>query len=151
GVGAGAGDRARAGRAHGGRPQRGELLGAHDVRPGAPGARRGLIALGAAPLIAAGCGGGSKTRTVQTTTTKVEVVRQAGAATAGFAARSIYERDAPGVVTVISTGLQSADGDESGLGSGFVISGDGEIATNAHALTSGEGPAIPKASNSYRP
>jgi 2-alkenal reductase len=111
--------------------------------------RRALVALGAAALLAAGCGGGSKTRTVQTTTTKVEVVRQAGAATAGFDARSIYERDAPGVVTVISTGLQSADGDETGLGSGFVISGDGEIATNAHVVTSGEGAAIRKASNVY--
>jgi S1-C subfamily serine protease len=111
--------------------------------------RRGLVALGAAALLAAGCGGGSKTRTVQTTTTKVEVVRQAGAETAGFDARSIYERDAPGVVTVISTGLQSADGDESGLGSGFVISGDGEIATNAHVVTSGEGAAIRKASHVY--
>jgi S1-C subfamily serine protease len=111
--------------------------------------RRGLVALGAAALLAAGCGGGSKTRTVQTTTTKVEVVRQAGAETAGFNARSIYERDAPGVVTVISTGLQSVDGDDSGLGSGFVISGDGEIATNAHVVTSGEGAAIRKASNVY--
>jgi S1-C subfamily serine protease len=111
--------------------------------------RRGLVALGAAAVLAAGCGGGSKTRTVQTTTTKVEVVRQAGAETAGFDARSIYERDAPGVVTVISTGLQSAGGDESGLGSGFVISGDGEIATNAHVVTSGEGAAIRKASNVY--
>jgi 2-alkenal reductase len=111
--------------------------------------RRGLVALGAAALLAAGCGGGSKTRTVQTTTTKVEVVRQAGAETAGFDARSIYERDAPGVVTVISTGLQSVDGDDSGLGSGFVISGGGEIATNAHVVTSGEGAAIRKASNVY--
>jgi S1-C subfamily serine protease len=111
--------------------------------------RRGLVALAVAALLAAGCGGGSKTRTVQTTTTKVEVVRQAGAATAGFDARSIDERDAPGVVTVISTGLQSATGDEEGLGSGFVISGDGEIATNAHVVTSGEGAAIRKASNVY--
>jgi S1-C subfamily serine protease len=111
--------------------------------------RRGLAALAAAALLAAGCGGGTKTRTVQTTTTKVEVVRQAGTAAAGFDARSIYERDAPGVVTVISTGLQSANGDEEGLGSGFVISGDGEIATNAHVVTSGEGAAIREASNVY--
>jgi S1-C subfamily serine protease len=110
---------------------------------------RGLVALAAAALLAAGCGGGTKTRTVQTTTTKVEVVRQAGTAAAGFDARSIYERDGPGVVTVISTGLQSANGDEEGLGSGFVISGDGEIATNAHVVTSGEGATIRKASNVY--
>jgi 2-alkenal reductase len=112
--------------------------------------RSALAVLPAAALLAAGCGGGaSKTRTVQTTTTKVEVVRQAGDAAAGFDARSIYEHDAPGVVTVISRGLQSADGDESGLGSGFVISGNGEIATNAHVVTSGEGAAIRKASTVY--
>jgi S1-C subfamily serine protease len=111
--------------------------------------RPALAAVAAGALLAAGCGGGA-TKTVQTTTTKVEVVGQSGAATRGFDARSIYERDAPGVVTVISTGLQSDSGAaEAGLGSGFVISGDGEIATNAHVVTSGEGAAIHKASNVY--
>jgi S1-C subfamily serine protease len=52
-------------------------------------------------------------------------------------------------VTVISTGLRSENGNEAGLGSGFVISGDGEIATNAHVVTSGEGTAIRKAANVY--
>ena len=110
--------------------------------------RLALAVLAAGALLAAGCGGGA-TKTVQTTTTRVEVVGQAGAATRGFDARSIYERDAPGVVTVISTGLQSASGAEAGLGSGFVISGDGEIATNAHVVTSGAGAAIRKASTVY--
>jgi S1-C subfamily serine protease len=110
--------------------------------------RLALAVMAAGALLAAGCGGGG-TKTVQTTTTKVEVVGQSGAATRGFDARSIYERDAPGVVTVISTGLQSADGAEAGLGSGFVISGDGEIATNAHVVTSGAGAAIRKASTVY--
>jgi S1-C subfamily serine protease len=110
--------------------------------------RPALAILAAGALLAAGCGGGA-TKTVQTTTTKVEVVGQSGAATRGFDARSIYERDAPGVVTVISTGLQSANGAEAGLGSGFVISGDGEIATNAHVVTSGAGAAIRKASTVY--
>ena len=110
--------------------------------------RLALAVLAAGALLAAGCGGGG-TKTVQTTTTKVEVVGQSGAATRGFDARSIYERDAPGVVTVISTGLQSANGAEAGLGSGFVISGDGEIATNAHVVTSGAGAAIRKASTVY--
>jgi S1-C subfamily serine protease len=112
--------------------------------------RRAVAALAAVGLLAAGCGGGeTKTRTVQTTTTKVEVLRQVGEASGGFDPRSIYEHDAPGVVTVIATGLRSADGDEAGLGSGFVISGDGEIATNAHVVTSGEGAGIRKASNVY--
>jgi S1-C subfamily serine protease len=110
--------------------------------------RLALAVLAAGALLAAGCGGGG-TKTVQTTTTKVEVVGQSGAATRGFDARSIYEHDAPGVVTVISTGLQSADGAEAGLGSGFVISGHGEIATNAHVVTSGAGAAIRKASTVY--
>ena len=69
--------------------------------------------------------------------------RQAG----GVRPAGIYSREAPGVVTVISTGLQGGPGggSESGLGSGFVISGDGEIATNAHVVTSGEGGAIKQA------
>jgi S1-C subfamily serine protease len=108
--------------------------------------RRAAI-LVAVAAVAAGCGGGTKTRTVETSTTKVEVVRSSGAS--GFDPKAIYDRDAPGVVTVISTGLQSTSGDEAGLGSGFVISGDGEIATNAHVVTSGEGAAIRKAQNVY--
>jgi S1-C subfamily serine protease len=112
--------------------------------------RRAGVAIAAVVALAlAGCGGGAtKTRTVETSTTKVEVVRSTGATTA-FDPQAIYERDGPGVVTVISTGLQSADGNEAGLGSGFVISGDGEVATNAHVVTSGEGPSIRKASNVY--
>ena len=104
-------------------------------------------ALAAAALVAAGCGGGGKdTRTVaQTTTTRVEVLQDASRAQTGraFDPSAIYRRESPGVVTVISTGL--GGGGQSGLGSGFVISGDGEIATNAHVVTSGEGAAIRKA------
>jgi S1-C subfamily serine protease len=107
-------------------------------------------ALTAAVLLAAGCGGQTKTRTVESTTTKVEVLRQVGGAEGGFDPRSIYERDAPGVVTVIATGLRDASGDTTGgLGSGFVVSGGGEVATNAHVVTSGEGAAIRKASGVY--
>jgi S1-C subfamily serine protease len=106
-------------------------------------------ALAAAALVAAGCGGkggGKDTRTVaQTTTTRVEVLQDASRAQTGraFDPSAIYRRESPGVVTVISTGL--GGGGQSGLGSGFVISGDGEIATNAHVVTSGEGAAIREA------
>jgi len=106
-------------------------------------------ALAAAALAAAGCGGGggkdAKTVSAQTTTTRVEVVEDAGRAQTGraFDPSSIYRRESPGVVTIISTGL--GGGGQSGLGSGFVISGNGEIATNAHVVTSGEGAAIRKA------
>ena len=112
-------------------------------------------AIAAVALVAAGCGGGGggggggRTVTAQTTTTRVEVLEDAGRAQTGraFDPSAIYQREAPGVVTIISTGLDG--GGESGLGSGFVISGSGEIATNAHVVTSGEGAAIRKADQVY--
>jgi S1-C subfamily serine protease len=109
-------------------------------------------------LLAAACGGGDKARTVssQTTTTRVEVLEGAGdgqqSAAGSFNPSSIYQRESPGVVTIISTGLGDPNGGgngQSGLGSGFVISGKGEIATNAHVVTSGEGAAIHKASQVF--
>jgi S1-C subfamily serine protease len=110
-----------------------------------------LGGLAAAALLACGCGGGqTKTSTVRSTTTKVEVLQQAGEREGGFDPRGIYERVSPGVVTVIATGLaQPGSGNAAGLGSGFVISGKGEIATNAHVVTSGEGADIRKASNVF--
>jgi S1-C subfamily serine protease len=65
----------------------------------------------------------------------------------GFDPSAIYRRESPGVVTVISTGV--GGGGDSGLGSGFVVSGSGEIATNAHVVTSGEGASIRKADQVY--
>jgi S1-C subfamily serine protease len=118
----------------------------------------------AAGLLAGGCGGSSsddkgpaKTSTViQTTTTRETVVEDLGRAT-GFDPRSIYEREAPGVVTVISvfgsgglgSVLRGEDGGDSGLGSGFVLNGRGEIVTNAHVVTTGENTAIRKAREVY--
>jgi 2-alkenal reductase len=103
-----------------------------------------------AALVVAGCGGGGETRTVRTETTKVEVLQEAGGETRArgtFDPAAIYRRESPGVVTVISRGLGTTQGEGGGggLGSGFVISGRGEIATNAHVVTSGEGAAIRKA------
>jgi S1-C subfamily serine protease len=103
-----------------------------------------------AALVVAGCAGAGETRTVRTETTKVEVLQEAGGETrarGAFDPAAIYRRESPGVVTVISRGLGTTQGQGGGggLGSGFVISGGGEIATNAHVVTSGEGAAIRKA------
>ena len=111
-----------------------------------------LVALLA--LVVAGCGGGdddaaprSEGSAGEDQPTRVEVVEGLGDE-GGFDAKAIYESEAPGVVTVISIfgegGIDSAlggGGEGSGVGSGFVLSGEGEIATNAHVVTAGEGDA----------
>jgi S1-C subfamily serine protease len=90
--------------------------------------------------------------------TRVEVIKSIGEE-GGFDPRAIYKSEAPGVVTVISLfgsgGLGSLlNGDDGGdggggVGSGFVLNGDGEIATNAHVVTSGEGDSIKRARQVY--
>ncbi|HEX2103677.1 MAG TPA: trypsin-like peptidase domain-containing protein [Solirubrobacteraceae bacterium] len=117
-------------------------------------ARVAAVLVALAALVVAGCGGDGETRTVRTETTRVEVLQDAGGETrarGAFDPAAIYRRESPGVVTVISRGLGSAQGQGggAGLGSGFVISGNGEIATNAHVVTSGEGAAIRKAEQVY--
>ena len=63
-----------------GRPHRRERARAHDLRPGAAAVKARVAGgLAAAAMLAAGCGGGqTKTNTVHSTTTKVEVLQQAG-------------------------------------------------------------------------
>jgi S1-C subfamily serine protease len=117
-----------------------------------------LLAAGVAALAVSACGGSGggdggtdATTTVERTTT-VEVIKRGGRVT--FDPHAIYQREAPGVVTVFSVtggGSGSSVGGDggSGLGSGFVLNARGEIATNAHVVTSGEGSAIRTAREVY--
>ncbi len=94
----------------------------------------------------------TRTSTVERTT-RVEVIKRLDAdgrpvGREGFDPAGIYERESPGIVTVLSTGLPGRAGG-AGLGSGFVISAEGEVATNAHVITSGEGKAITRARRVY--
>jgi S1-C subfamily serine protease len=117
--------------------------------------------LAAAALIAvlplAACGdkessGKPEVKTVEKT--RVKVVEQGGANGSRFDAQGLYRRLAPGVVTVISIfdgspSLLGEDGGEGGQGSGFVIDGDGHIATNAHVVTNGTGARAKRAKSVY--
>ena len=105
----------------------------------------GRLALVAAVVVAfAGCGDkkDSSASTPAKATTRVEVIESQGEG--GFDAQKIYKAEAPGVVTIMS--LFGAEGGE---GSGFVLNGEGEIVTNAHVVTTGEGNAIKRADQVY--
>jgi S1-C subfamily serine protease len=87
------------------------------------------------------------TRTVENT--KVNVVENIGKDGA-FDPRAIYDQLGPGVVTVISTFGEKRlpGGGEGGLGSGFVLDGEGYVATNAHVVL-GEAPKFERAKEVY--
>ena len=114
-------------------------------------------------LLVAGCGGdddgngltGDGRDGAPAQTTRVEVIESSGQE-GGFDPKAIYEAESPGVVTVLSLfgsgGLDSLLGDGGGgggVGSGFVLNGEGEIATNAHVVTQGEGDAVKEAREVY--
>ena len=104
-----------------------------------------MMLLAVLGLAAAGCDAGDdegSSAPREVTTTRVKVVEGIGSK-GGFNPAQIYDRLAPGVVTILSLFESGAsildDGGEGGQGSGFVIDGDGYIATNAHVVTSDSG------------
>jgi S1-C subfamily serine protease len=114
----------------------------------------GALAVAGATLTGCALGGDDEPKRVRTVerTTRVEVFRDDGARPA-FDAQRIYEREAPGVVTVFSVfgggGLLDREPEQQGVGSGFVVGEKGEIATNAHVVTDGEGTDLRRASSVY--
>jgi S1-C subfamily serine protease len=111
----------------------------------------GLVAV----AVLAGCGGDNAkkpedtrsgpARTATVPPTRVEVLK--GVPGNGFDPEAIYRREAPGVVTVIS--YFGGGGPTRALGSGFVLDGKGEIATNAHVVLQNEGRPSTRAREVY--
>lgn len=120
--------------------------------------RRALAAAAialATGLGAAACGDDEPAATVTRTTTVAATDGSDGVAAVAageFDPQGIYAREAQGVVTILSIfdgggglGGLLGGGPQGGQGSGFVVSDDGEIATNAHVVTQGEGRELEQA------
>jgi S1-C subfamily serine protease len=110
-----------------------------------------LLAIAGAGCSVDGSDEGSPEAPGAVSTTRVKVVEGLGSR-GGFDAGQIYERLSPGVVTVISIfdggGLQIGEDGAGGQGSGFVLDGQGHVATNAHVVT-GEDSSSDRADQVY--
>ncbi len=111
-----------------------------------------MAALAVASLLLAACGGGGGggATTSGAATTNAAPAPQVVVQTAGeqFNAAQIYQQASPGVVTVLSVFGSSGGllgGATAGQGSGFVLDKDGDIVTNGHVVSEGEGSALTKA------
>jgi S1-C subfamily serine protease len=116
--------------------------------------RTAAVILAALGLASAGCDSGddgSGGAPDEVTTTRVRVLESIGRE-GGFDPGQIYQRFAPGVVTVISIfegGLLDTESGEGGQGSGFVLDGEGYVATNAHVVTTSTGADGKRAENVF--
>ncbi len=110
---------------------------------------RAALALALAAVALAACGSDGDRDTVVRTVTAPPQERApaAGLPEGRFDAAAIYRERAPGVVTVVSVFRGRRTG--RGLGSGFVVGGDGEVVTNAHVVTEGQSRSASRADQVY--
>jgi S1-C subfamily serine protease len=111
-----------------------------------------LVAAAAVGL--GGCGGGSADSGSVTTVPSASAPQERSVVVStndgSFDPGAVYQEAAPGVVTIRSIfnggelpSVLGGGGGSAAQGSGFVISDGGEIATNAHVVTNGEGGSGP--------